>query len=151
MVRSFWDVTPCNLVETGRNFRKLTASIFETSVNLYEPTRCNISEGNFTYLQVTSYYITFLPDINSCSLLRLHIISSVLFLNFCFLRFACYNAIFVFCCFTIFLQAEINNFSSSLCVQTRYEAHPVSYPMGTGGPFPGVKRGRSVTLIISPF
>jgi hypothetical protein len=35
--------------------------------------------------------------------------------------------------------AEAKNFSSSLCVQTRSEAHPVSNPMGTGGPFPGVK------------
>jgi hypothetical protein len=26
------------------------------------------------------------------------------------------------------------------------EAHTASYSMGTGGPFPGVKRGRSVTL-----
>jgi hypothetical protein len=30
-------------------------------------------------------------------------------------------------------------FSSSPCVQTGSEAHPVSYPMGTGGPFPGGK------------
>jgi hypothetical protein len=29
--------------------------------------------------------------------------------------------------------------SSSLCVQTGSEAHPASYPMGTGGPFPGCK------------
>jgi hypothetical protein len=31
------------------------------------------------------------------------------------------------------------DFSSSPCVQTGSEAHPASYPMGTGGPFPGVK------------
>jgi hypothetical protein len=31
---------------------------------------------------------------------------------------------------------EAKNLSSSLCVQTSSEAHPV-YPMGTGGPFPG--------------
>jgi hypothetical protein len=30
-------------------------------------------------------------------------------------------------------------FFSSLCVQTSFEAHPASYPMGTGGHFPGVK------------
>jgi hypothetical protein len=30
-------------------------------------------------------------------------------------------------------------FSSSLCVQTSSGAHPASYPMGTGGPFPGGK------------
>jgi hypothetical protein len=30
-------------------------------------------------------------------------------------------------------------FSSSLCVQTGSGAHPASCPMGTGGPFPGVK------------
>jgi hypothetical protein len=29
--------------------------------------------------------------------------------------------------------------SSSLCVQTSSEAHPVSYPMSSGGPFPGSK------------
>jgi hypothetical protein len=31
------------------------------------------------------------------------------------------------------------DFSSSPCVQTSSEAHPASYPMGTGGPFPGGK------------
>jgi hypothetical protein len=31
------------------------------------------------------------------------------------------------------------DFSSSLCVQTSSGAHPASYPMGTGGPFPGGK------------
>jgi hypothetical protein len=33
------------------------------------------------------------------------------------------------------------DFSSSPCVQTGFEAYPASYPMGTG-----VKRGRGVTL-----
>jgi len=37
---------------------------------------------------------------------------------------------------------EEKDFSSSLCVQTSSEVHPVSYPMGTG-----VQRGRGVTLI----
>jgi hypothetical protein len=41
---------------------------------------------------------------------------------------------------------EAMDFSSSLCVQTSSEAHAASYPMGTGGPFRGVKRGRGVTL-----
>jgi hypothetical protein len=31
------------------------------------------------------------------------------------------------------------DFSSSPIVQTGSEAHPASYPMGTGGPFPGGK------------
>jgi hypothetical protein len=31
------------------------------------------------------------------------------------------------------------DFSSSLCVQTGYGAHPACCPMGTGGPFPGVE------------
>jgi hypothetical protein len=35
--------------------------------------------------------------------------------------------------------AEAKDFSSSLCVQTSYEAYPASYPMGTGGPIPGSK------------
>jgi hypothetical protein len=32
------------------------------------------------------------------------------------------------------------DFSCNLCVQTSSEAHPASYPVGTGGPLPGVKR-----------
>jgi hypothetical protein len=32
------------------------------------------------------------------------------------------------------------NFSLHHCVQNGSEAHPASYPMGTGGSFPGVKR-----------
>jgi hypothetical protein len=31
------------------------------------------------------------------------------------------------------------DFSSSPCVQTGSEAHPASYAMGAGGPFPGGK------------
>jgi hypothetical protein len=34
---------------------------------------------------------------------------------------------------------EPEDFSSSPCVQTGSGAHPASYPMGTGGPFPGGK------------
>jgi hypothetical protein len=41
-------------------------------------------------------------------------------------------------------------FFSSLCVQTGSEARPASYPTGTGGPFPGVNRGRGVTLTTHP-
>jgi hypothetical protein len=42
-------------------------------------------------------------------------------------------------------------FSSSSCAQTGSEADPASYPMGTGGPFPGGKaRGRGVTLTTHP-
>jgi hypothetical protein len=32
-----------------------------------------------------------------------------------------------------------NDFSSRLCVQNGSGAHPASYTMGTGGPFPGGK------------
>jgi hypothetical protein len=32
-----------------------------------------------------------------------------------------------------------DDFSSSSCIQTGSGAHPVSYPMGTGGSFPGGK------------
>jgi hypothetical protein len=35
--------------------------------------------------------------------------------------------------------AEAKDFSSSLCVQTGSGAHPTSYTMGIGGPFPGAK------------
>jgi hypothetical protein len=43
------------------------------------------------------------------------------------------------------------DFSSSLCVQAGSGAHPASYPMGTGDPFPGgLKRGRGVTLTTHP-
>jgi hypothetical protein len=45
---------------------------------------------------------------------------------------------------------EAKDFSSILCVQTGSGAHPVSCTMGTGGPFPGVKRGRGVTLTTHP-
>jgi hypothetical protein len=34
---------------------------------------------------------------------------------------------------------EVEDFSSSLCVQTGSGAHPASCPMGTGGSFPGGK------------
>jgi hypothetical protein len=34
---------------------------------------------------------------------------------------------------------EFEDFSSSPCVQTGSGAHPASYPMDTGGPFPGGK------------
>jgi hypothetical protein len=40
--------------------------------------------------------------------------------------------------------------SSSLCVQTSSGAHPASCKMGIGGPFPGVNRGRGVTLTTHP-
>jgi hypothetical protein len=46
--------------------------------------------------------------------------------------------------------AKAKDFSASLCVQTGYEAHPASYPMGTGGSFPGSKRGRGLTLTTYP-
>jgi hypothetical protein len=35
--------------------------------------------------------------------------------------------------------AGAEGFSFSLCVQTGSGAHPASYTMGTGGPFPGGK------------
>jgi hypothetical protein len=38
------------------------------------------------------------------------------------------------------------DFYSILCVQTGSGVHPVYCTMGTGGPFPGAKRGRGVTL-----
>jgi hypothetical protein len=31
------------------------------------------------------------------------------------------------------------------------EVYPASYPMGTGDPFPGIKRGRRVTLTTHPY
>jgi hypothetical protein len=37
-----------------------------------------------------------------------------------------------------------------LCVRTSSEAHPAFCTMDTGGPFPGAKRGRSVTLSTHP-
>jgi hypothetical protein len=42
--------------------------------------------------------------------------------------------------------AGAKDFSSNLCIQTGYDAQPASCTMGTGGPFPGAKRGRGVTL-----
>jgi hypothetical protein len=43
-------------------------------------------------------------------------------------------------------SAGAKDFFSNLCVQTGSGAHPASCAMGTGGPFPGGKRGRGVTL-----
>jgi hypothetical protein len=40
--------------------------------------------------------------------------------------------------------------TSSLCVQTSSGLHQPSCKMGSGGPFPGVKRGRNVTLTTDP-
>jgi hypothetical protein len=47
-------------------------------------------------------------------------------------------------------SAEAKDFSSTVCVQTISEAHPASNTIGTGGPFPGLKRGRDVTLTTHP-
>jgi hypothetical protein len=46
--------------------------------------------------------------------------------------------------------AGVKDISSNLCVQTGSGAHPASCTMGTGGPFPGPKRGRGVTLTTHP-
>jgi hypothetical protein len=46
--------------------------------------------------------------------------------------------------------AGTTDFSSNLCVQTGSGAHPAPCTMGTGGPFPGPKRGRGVTLTNHP-
>jgi hypothetical protein len=46
--------------------------------------------------------------------------------------------------------AGAKDFSSILCVQTGSGAHPATCTMGTGGPFPGAKRGRGVTLTTYP-
>jgi hypothetical protein len=41
-------------------------------------------------------------------------------------------------------------FSLASCVHTSSGAHPASYPMGTGGPFPGIKCSRGATLTTHP-
>jgi hypothetical protein len=46
--------------------------------------------------------------------------------------------------------AETKDFSANLCVQTGSGAHPASNTMSRGGPFPGAKRGRGVTLTTKP-
>jgi hypothetical protein len=45
---------------------------------------------------------------------------------------------------------EAKDFSYNLCVQTSSGAHPASCTVGTGGPFPGLKRGRGATLTSHP-
>jgi hypothetical protein len=46
--------------------------------------------------------------------------------------------------------AEAKDFFSSLCVETIFEAHPASYALGTGDPYPGVKGDRDVRLTTQP-
>jgi hypothetical protein len=48
------------------------------------------------------------------------------------------------------VRSSAEDFSSSLCVQTNSEVHSASYPTGTGGPLPGVKRSQGVTLTTHP-
>jgi hypothetical protein len=43
-------------------------------------------------------------------------------------------------------RADAKHFPSILCVYTSCKVHPASYPMGTGGCLPGVKRGRGDIL-----
>jgi hypothetical protein len=47
-------------------------------------------------------------------------------------------------------SAEAKDFPCSLCVQTSSGANPASYPMGAGGPFPGITHGRGVMLTTHP-
>jgi hypothetical protein len=47
-------------------------------------------------------------------------------------------------------SAEEEDCSSSLCVQTRSEAHPAFYPMGTRGPFHGAKARAGLDADNSP-
>jgi hypothetical protein len=47
-------------------------------------------------------------------------------------------------------QAEGEDFSSNLCVQTSSEAQLTLHPMGTGGPFFGVNRSQDVILATHP-
>jgi hypothetical protein len=47
---------------------------------------------------------------------------------------------------SMFDPRQRKRFSCSLFVKTKSEAHPASYPVGFGGPFSNVKRGRGVTL-----
>jgi hypothetical protein len=46
--------------------------------------------------------------------------------------------------------AGAKDLSSNLCVETSSGAHPASCTMGTGGHFPGVKRGQGVTPTTHP-
>jgi hypothetical protein len=53
----FWDVTQCGLVDTDRRFRVAyclhhktdAVSSTETSVNIYQTTRCNVAEDSHLY------------------------------------------------------------------------------------------------------
>jgi hypothetical protein len=65
--------------------------------------------------------------------------------------------VFHVCCMSLQFYTGVNemktlfhSFPCILSVQISSETHPASYPMGTGDPFPGVKRGRGVTLIAHP-
>jgi hypothetical protein len=56
-----WDVAPCGLVDTDQRFRGLlmmtdAVSSSETSVNIYQTTRCDIPEDSHLYFGLLSYF-----------------------------------------------------------------------------------------------
>jgi hypothetical protein len=100
---------------------------------------------------------TFTP--HKCSVLHLHIIQRINLLHILLLHVGNMKAVYKNCITRIRSRvssgsivsdywlddraigvrspAGAKDFSSSLCVQTGSGAHPASYTMGTGGPFPG--------------
>jgi hypothetical protein len=62
----FWDVAPCSLVDTDRSLRETyclhrkgaaTESSSETSVNIYQTTRCNIPEDSHLQGRLASQFV----------------------------------------------------------------------------------------------
>jgi hypothetical protein len=101
------------------------------------------------FLRVFLYFTILVPSYNSFVFVTMHtshiraplLMSTLPVSNYCFV---CVE----FC--QVRSPAGAKAFSSSLCVQTGSRAHPASCTMGTGGPFPGAKYGRGVTLTTHP-
>jgi hypothetical protein len=112
----------CGTYSTPIDLMMETVSTSETSVSFYEITRRNISEDSHFHTRRRE---------------KLKYEKYTWFARYIVRRSG-------------FDPGREKNFSSSLCVQTGSGSHPASYPMGNGGPFPGVNRGWGVTLTTHP-
>jgi hypothetical protein len=88
--------------------------------------------------------ITMFPSKMSKRLLQMSSLSYSISFNYLFIRMRSWDSsVSIVSNYRLDNQASIPSrdkaFFTSLCVQLSSEDHPASYPMGTGGPFPGHK------------